>query len=361
MNYSLPNLISFLRVLLAPLFFVLICSHDEGTVRIAVIVFILGALTDYFDGWLARRRKEVSAFGAFFDPLADKVFTSTAFVALAFIEIFPFWMVFIVIARDVGTTLLRVYADSLNRSIVTSRNAKVKTFLQMAFIVYVLLLIWFKYLEGLPFVQDTASWLLASNITYIMMFALTIHTVWTSIDYLLSNGYLVRYFWKNDAANFLRIAFVSIFGVGFLPKMPGTFGSLAALLILLIPLSYTGILVSAVVATIIGVMVIGNVEKRHGSDPHCVVIDEAIGMWLILSAPMIPHTWFWVLIGFVLFRIFDIWKPFPIGWLNNHSGAIWVIADDVMAALYSIIIMLLLQFAIMVSPIAVPYIQHLIQ
>ncbi|MBI3259346.1 MAG: CDP-diacylglycerol--glycerol-3-phosphate 3-phosphatidyltransferase [Ignavibacteriae bacterium] len=360
MNYSLPNLISFLRVLLAPLFFVLICSHDEGTVRIAVIVFILGSLTDYFDGWLARRRKEVSTFGAFFDPLADKVFTSTAFVALAVIGIFPFWMVLIVIARDIGTTLLRVYGDSLNRSIITSRNAKVKTFLQMAFIVYVLLLIWFKYLEGLPFVQETASWLLASSITYFMMLALTIHTVWTSIDYLLNNGYLVRYFWKNDAANFLRIAFVSILGVGFLPMMPGTFGSLAALLILLAPVNYFAILICAVVATIIGVLVIGNVEKRHGSDPHCVVIDEAIGMWLILALPTIPHTLFWISIGFVLFRLFDIWKPFPIGWLNNHSGALWVIADDVLAAFYSIIVMLLLQFAIMVSPIVIPYIQHLL-
>src|SRR6185503_450964 len=97
--------------------------------------------------------------------------------------------------------------------------------------------------------------------------ALTIHTVWTSVDYLFNNAYLVRYFWKNDAANFLRIAFVSVLGVGFLPKMPGTFGSIAALLILLIPMGEYGILLCAAVATIIGVLVIGNVEKRHGSDP----------------------------------------------------------------------------------------------
>lgn len=358
MNYSLPNLISFLRVLLAPLFFVLICSHNEGAVRIAVLVFIVGALTDYFDGWLARRRKEVSAFGAFFDPLADKVFTATAFVALAVISIFPFWMVFIVIARDIGTTLLRVYADSLNRSIVTSRNAKVKTFLQMAFIVYVLLLIWLKYFDEIPLLKDTATWLLASDITYIMMLALTVHTVWTSIDYLLNNRFLVQYFWKNDAANFLRIAFVSMFGVGFMPKMPGTFGSAAALLILFTSLSPIMIFVSAVTATIIGLLVIGNVEKRHGSDPHCVVIDEAIGIWLILSFPTIPHSWFWVLIGFGLFRLFDIWKPYPIRWLNSHSGAVWVIADDILAAVYSIIIMLLLQFSLMLSPLVYAYIQQ---
>ncbi len=358
MNYSLPNLISFLRVLLAPLFFVLICSHNEVAVRIAVIVFIVGALTDYFDGWLARRRKEVSAFGAFFDPLADKVFTATAFVALAVIEVFPFWMVFIVIARDIGTTLLRVYADSLNRSIITSRNAKVKTFLQMAFIVYVLLLIWLKYFDEIPLLKETATWLLASNITYILMLALTIHTVWTSIDYLLNNRFLVQYFWKNDAANFLRIAYVSMLGVGFLPKMPGTFGSAAALLILFVPVSHIMIFFCAVVATIIGLIVIGTVEKRHGSDPHCVVIDEAIGIWLILSVPIIPHSWFWVVIGFGLFRLFDIWKPYPIRWLNSHSGAVWVIADDILAAGYSIIVMLLLQFSLMLSPFVYAYIQQ---
>jgi CDP-diacylglycerol--glycerol-3-phosphate 3-phosphatidyltransferase len=349
-NYSLPNLVSFLRVLLAPIFFVLICSHNESAVRFAVIVFILGALTDYFDGWLARRRKEVSAFGAFFDPLADKIFTATAFVALGVIDIFPFWMIFIVIARDIGTTLLRVYADSLNRSIITSRNAKVKTFLQMAFIVYVLLLIWLKYLEGIPAIKDAATWLLASDITYYMMLALTLHTVWTSIDYLLNNGYLVRYFWKNDAANFLRIAFVSVFGVGFLPIMPGTFGSAAALLIVFAPMSSAMILICAAIATVIALAVIGNVEKRHGSDPHCVVIDEVIGMWVILSVPGIPHSWFWVIMSFGLFRLFDIWKPFPIRWFNNHRGAVWVIADDIFASVYSIIVLYLLQFALMMSP-----------
>lgn len=337
----------------------LICSNNESEIRIAVAVFIIGALTDYFDGWLARRRKEVSAFGAFFDPLADKVFTATAFVALAVIDILPFWMVFIVIARDIGTTLLRVYADSLDRSIITSRNAKVKTFLQMAFIVYVLLLIWFKYFDGIPILKDTSIWLLTSNFTYFMMLVLTIHTVWTSIDYLINNGYLVRYFWKNDAANFTRIAFVSIFGVGFLPRMPGTFGSAVALLILLTPMSSMMIILLSIITTIIGLFVIGPVEKRHGSDPHCVVIDEAIGMWLILSVPMIPHSWFWVLIGFGLFRLFDIWKPFPIRWLNVQEGAFWVIADDILAAIYTIILLLLFQFTLNVSPLVWGYMHQL--
>jgi len=358
-NYSLPNLISFLRVLLAPLFFILICSKNESEIRIAVVVFIIGALTDYFDGWLARRRKEVSSFGAFFDPLADKVFTATAFLALAVIDIFPFWMVFIVIARDIGTTLLRVYADSLERSIITSRSAKVKTFLQMAFIVYVLLLIWFKFFDGIPFLKESSTWLLESPLTYCMMLALTIHTVWTSIDYLINNGYLVRYFWKNDAANFTRIAFVSVLGVGFLPKMPGTFGSIVALLILFIPFDSQLILLSAVVAIIIGLLVIGSVEKRHGNDPQFVVIDEVIGIWLILSVPFIPHSFFWVILGFGLFRLFDIWKPFPIGWLNRHKGALWVIADDVLAAGYTILLLLLLQFALMVSPLVLAYLNSL--
>ena len=65
MNYSLPNIISFTRIIIAPIFYVLLTNNDVKSINIACIIFIIGALSDYFDGMLARLRKEVSDFGSF--------------------------------------------------------------------------------------------------------------------------------------------------------------------------------------------------------------------------------------------------------------------------------------------------------
>ncbi|MBK9248472.1 MAG: CDP-diacylglycerol--glycerol-3-phosphate 3-phosphatidyltransferase [Ignavibacteria bacterium] len=336
MHFTLPNFISFLRVLLAPVFFVLLRSESQVGVRFAVLVFIIGAMSDYFDGYFARRWKQVSAFGAFFDPLADKVLTAIAFFAFASLDIISYWMVLIVVARDIITTLLRVYADSIDNSIVTSSSAKLKTFLQMIFISYLLLLFALKgSSEFPPNFRDFFGWLLVSDATHLMMLALTLYTVWTTILYLITNISIVKQFWRNDAVNVFRMSFVSVFGVGFLPKMPGTYGSLAALLILFTPITTPYLLLLSVICFIAGLILIGDVERTRGADAHCIVIDEVIGMWLVLCVPYIPHNWFWVSLGFIIFRCFDIFKPFPINRINSRRGAFWVLADDILAAIYA--------------------------
>lgn len=336
LHFTLPNFISFLRVLLSPVFFVLLRSEHPLGVRFAVLVFIIGAVSDYFDGFFARRWKQVSAFGAFFDPLADKVLTATAFFAFASLGYLEYWMVLIVVARDIITTLLRVYADSIDNSIVTSSSAKLKTFLQMIFISYLLLL--FALWESREFsadIREFFGWLLQSDATHLMMLALTLYTVWTTVLYLITNKSIVQQFWRNDAVNVFRMTFVSVFGVGFLPKMPGTFGSMAAVLIVFTPITTTYLLGLTAVCFVGGLFLIGEVERARGADAHCIVIDEVIGMWLVLCVPYIPHNWFWVTLGFILFRCFDIFKPFPINLINNRRGAFWVIADDILAAVYA--------------------------
>jgi CDP-diacylglycerol--glycerol-3-phosphate 3-phosphatidyltransferase len=339
MKFTLPNIISFSRVVLAPIFFVLLTSSQPLAEQLAVFVFTIGALTDYFDGWIARKRQEVSSFGIFFDPLADKVLTSAAFFAFVKLGLLPFWMVFIVTARDIATTLLRMYADHLEKPIITSRSAKVKTFAQMIFIVLLLLLLLGKHHSLL---SQPADMLLHSHYIQWGMLIITVYTLWTMIEYVLQNKVI---FTALAAENWLRICKIGIAtlgGAGFSSIAPGTVGTAFALLIVLAAWPAHYILFLALLSFVIGLWAVPELEKSWGYDSARIVIDEAVGMWIVLSMPFLPHVWWWLLIAFALFRLFDIWKPFPVSWLNAKKGAFWVFADDIAAALLASIVLYML-------------------
>jgi CDP-diacylglycerol--glycerol-3-phosphate 3-phosphatidyltransferase len=108
--------------------------------QVAVVIYIVAALSDWYDGWLARKFNYITSWGKFWDPLADKILTSTAFIGFAVVDLIPWWMVIIIVGRDVLITLLRVFADMKNFNFVTSYYAKWKTMLQMIFLYYLLIL-----------------------------------------------------------------------------------------------------------------------------------------------------------------------------------------------------------------------------
>lgn len=118
------------------------------------------------------------------------------------------------------------------------------------------------------------------------------------------------------------------FGSGLSPKAPGTAGALAAVLIgvplwLVSPWLMVG---AIVVAGVAGVWAIPRAGGDH--DPGWVVIDEFVGMWIAMLA--MPSVW-WAVPAFALFRLFDIWKPGPVDWVQRWPGAWGVMADDVLA------------------------------
>ena len=125
------------------------------------------------------------------------------------------------------------------------------------------------------------------------------------------------------------------FGSGLLPKAPGTFGTLAAipLYLLLAPSSVNIYLVSVIVMSIAGIYICGQAAKDAGVHDHgAIVWDEIVGF--LITMFMIPLSWKSVIVGFILFRIFDIFKPWPISFIDkNVHGGLGIMLDDIIAGL----------------------------
>ncbi len=187
MGLNLPNTISLLRLIIAPIFFLLLITGDSEFARIAVFLFIIGAFSDQIDGWLARKMNVVTSLGRFVDPLADKFLTIAAFLAFVMLDIIPLWMVLIIFLRDFSITFLRAYAESKDTYIVTSGSAKLKTTLQMIFISAILILLYVKHSELVSYSKGLIDEIIYSNYTYYSMLVLTLYTVWTLIEYLYNN------------------------------------------------------------------------------------------------------------------------------------------------------------------------------
>jgi phosphatidylglycerophosphatase A len=127
--------------------------------------------------------------------------------------------------------------------------------------------------------------------------------------------------------------------VGKLPKAPGTWGSLAALVpwFFLKDLPLPHYFIALALLFVLGFFISGSAEKILDSpDAGCIVIDEILGMFITLAAaPSHPAAW---VLGFLLFRIFDIFKPFPVSWFDSHiHGGIGIMMDDVIAGIYAFI------------------------
>ena len=187
MTLTLANVLTVSRLFLAPIFLVFCLSEDATGITVAVILFAVAAITDWLDGYSARAYGQVTEQGEFLDPLADKVLTTSAFVAFYMLDIMPLWMVLIIIVRDFGVTAMRSIADQRGTPMITSWNAKVKTFIQMVVIVYILGLLWYAYNTGDTVYPTFAHDLLYSNATYIPLLILTLLTLWTAIEYVISN------------------------------------------------------------------------------------------------------------------------------------------------------------------------------
>jgi len=149
---------------------------------------------------------------------------------------------------------------------------------------------------------------------------------------------------KNPRPNLAHpgVLLATWFGAGYLPKAPGTWGSMGALPFAWMLVEIGGLWtlgVATVLVFFVGLWASKDFMDRTGShDPGAIVIDEVVGQWIVLLvSPLDPLSY---IIGFVLFRVFDIFKPWPISWADKSIGGAWgVMVDDVLAGVLGLVVL----------------------
>ena len=135
-------------------------------------------------------------------------------------------------------------------------------------------------------------------------------------------------------------------GAGYMPKLPGTTGTLVGVL-LYIPIQNLELLIYLPIVAgllVIGIGLCGKTAKDLKAHDHSAIVwDEIVGFLITMIAA--PIGWLWILLGFVLFRLFDIWKPWTIRWVDRKvSGGFGIMLDDVLAGLYGLIVLQLIAY-----------------
>ncbi len=132
MKINLPNALTLLRIFLVPFLVVVLLTRFEGREVVGLVIFLCAIATDFFDGYLARRRGEVTTLGALLDPIADKLLISAALISLVELGLAPAWMVVVVVGREFAVSGLRAIASDQGIVISASGWGKAKMFSQVA-------------------------------------------------------------------------------------------------------------------------------------------------------------------------------------------------------------------------------------
>lgn len=367
----LPMFLTGLRfVLVAPFIYFLLLDRKE-TVLISLIIYLIASITDWFDGYFARKFNVVSDLGAFLDPLADKILTLSAFVIFSLKNyiFLPFYLVIIMFFREYFVTMMRVEIDTnkkrdeseKSKKFVTSKEAKFKTALQM----FTIIIFYLFYGFNKNFIPKIY---ILSEMTYLPLILFSISLV---LAYYSSVKYVANY--ADSAFQTLSKTIATFFYSGYIPFASGTFASLIILAYFLIfKPTFVFLLIEIVILFISGTYFSTKLEKRlMVKDPSIIVIDEVVGM-LICFVPyyfvqqillfynslfnidsqilnrlinLTNSSYFFIsvsLILFLLFRLFDIFKPFIIKKVEKISGGLGIMIDDIIAAIFTQISFLVL-------------------
>jgi len=182
------NILTVLRVLLVPLYLWLFAIKTWEAAVLALIVFVIAAVTDLYDGKLARSRKEITKLGKFLDPLADKFLVIGALVQFWTMGLVNFWLVVIIVIRDVWVTILRIIAIRNGRELKTSGDAKLKTTIQLTVIITTIVFTCAR-LMAMDFYPDyTGRWVDIENYRIFfngLLFVAVVFTLYSLIRYML--------------------------------------------------------------------------------------------------------------------------------------------------------------------------------
>ena len=185
---NLPTRLTVLRIILTPVFVIFLFSDGLNLKFISFFVFVLASLTDWYDGYFAKKYGYVTIWGKFLDPLADKILVSAAFIAFNILGYVKLWIVVVIIFRDFLVTGLRSYALFRKHPIKTISLARVKTFVQMGtvYLIYIFLLVDLYSAEKgveIKIVSQLKSFHFINKIMLIVIFL----TLYTAVKYFIYN------------------------------------------------------------------------------------------------------------------------------------------------------------------------------
>lgn len=177
---NLANKLTIMRIFLIPIFLIFITVNTIPYGKlIATAVFVIAALTDKLDGYIARSRNQITRFGKFMDPLADKLLVTAALISLVEFQIISTWVAMIIIAREFAVTGLRSLAAAEGVVIAASWWGKIKTFIQIVAIIFALINLNYNNY----FFSEAAK---------IIMFIAIIVTLLSGFDYFIKNKDVIR-------------------------------------------------------------------------------------------------------------------------------------------------------------------------
>jgi CDP-diacylglycerol--glycerol-3-phosphate 3-phosphatidyltransferase len=172
---NLANRVTIIRILLVPIFLYFVLENIPYGTYIAAGIFIVAASTDGLDGYLARKRKEVTNLGKLLDPLADKLLITAALISLVESGVLPAWVAIVIISRELAVTGLRALAAAEGVIIHASPVAKLKTISQIVAIVGLLI-------DNFPFS------LIGFPFTSIAVWVAIVLTIWSGLEYFIRMG-----------------------------------------------------------------------------------------------------------------------------------------------------------------------------
>ena len=187
---NIANRLTIARIVMIPLFLLIMCFPKDvlGMVNIfdsnlsiswvlAMIIFTIASITDFLDGYLARKYHLITNFGKFADPLADKLLVMTAFITLVGAGVIPMWIVAVIVCRELAVTGLRLLLVNDGEVLAAAWPGKVKTATQMLAIIFLL-------------IDDFPVKGLAFSIGTILLYVCLVATVYSGVDYFIKNKHV---------------------------------------------------------------------------------------------------------------------------------------------------------------------------
>jgi len=353
---QIPNILTFFRIILVPFFIFSLFGRGALSGLIALILFTFASISDYFDGYFARKWNIHTQFGVFIDPLADKILVGGAFISFILLPDFfiPIWLVIVILLREITVTLLRMAALRKKQPIKTEYSGKVKTAFQMFSVFCILIILFIKKIflsikPGLINIGGIEFWTKIAGdrhgliIYYLPLILVSISAslaLFSMFQYLIKNIILFSHFGRKKALQLVVKIVSTGFFAGYIPVAPGTFGTLVGIGIWVLLSRSIFYYAATFILVTLGFVFSDYAEKYIflKRDSSKIVIDEVSGILItFLSFQFKPGLsgMIYLVFGFLFFRFFDIIKPPPIRIIQKYRGGTGIMLDDIVSGIFA--------------------------